>query len=1117
MSSFRKLAFTLLIFSTFTFVLASANQSLDGYALNLKEGENLKGTANIYVKGNEGDFFTLKVDGNEYKPADKKPQILIIYQGGDGTPDRDIKTDSTYNASNTIGLNGKSLGRFPSDGAKGYAINASLFREGENAVSVIVGGYWGNGPYNEKRPHGQATNHQGQTKDDFLLSHVKFVLPDGSIVEPDGFVSYKAKAVGSTEKVVTRYVPYPFSEDELFWLGDGWGNHDTWAGNNTDRTKLNSVDMGRYDIPYKVEFLLNYQRPGSEAVFEIDTTKLNDGNHLIEAYAGENLIFKGDILVDNSPPQIVTNLKNNQLVTNGFMIEGSFTDECSGLKISNILLEGKQIARGKDFTYTLKNLKPGSYSLIFEASDKADNTVYQSVYFIVTDDVTPDYQLLENEDGAFDLTVKEGSPKVTLYNIDTLDYKASYGTTPDLQDFSIVEAVPEPNLQLFRNKEGIFTTTSVSGIPYHLFEVDVSKVKNKTLFLSFHGKTLEDERLALKVYNQKTSSFDRVAFGYGEVELQAEVDIQTYNMDGKIYVIAMPDYVTNGSNTMLWITDPQHYTKFEDLHDFYYRSYQFAGAEYEAGRAGYLITTGDLVDDSPESALAPDQWVIADKAFSYVDKADLPNGAVSGNHDTGNYPSADYSLYSEYFGASRYRNKAFYGGSLNDNASHFDLITIGNTDFVILYLGYGVEGTPETVEWANQVLKRYSHRNAIICTHQYLRATTATWDETSRAEVIFNEIVVPNENVKMLLCGHSDGAVTLKKQIASRTFYEILSDYQFVQLEPDSYYNGNKHYIGNVPYCNGEGYMRSMSFCGNTVSTKTFSPITGGKNPHGNRDEFTISIDFIPPKREITTAFFSAAVTKTEIAAKKLKKGQTLKVSQDSSPLMAVISNANKVAFTFPIFLEEKALNLSDAFIRPVDLQNLEALVCESNLLEKEDYLTASFNEFSSALKVATKTLKTDFPSDLEVLKAYIDLSNAIYNLRKKSEDAIDPADLKLLYTFDLALDAWENSAGPASIKDERSYLKATPTNGSGITIEKTAYAPNSWPQMKYLTVNIPLHLEGGKIYLELDVNAGSGWVIYPLVKQERKRRSFRINYVIEGIARKDSDGGPGLFTGVYD
>ncbi len=1093
---------------------ASASSFIaDGYTCSLEECTYIAGTTEIYVSGGEGDSFTLKVDGKTLHPnEDCKPEIRFLYQGGDGVEGRDIKTDATSNAANKISINNKLLGRFPSDGSIGVGIRTSRVKSGENAVTVIIGGFFGDGPYDEKKPHGQGSGNQGKTKDDFLLSNVHFVLPNGQKVIPDGFVSYKAKAVGSTEKVIQRYKPYPFKEDEKFWVGDGWGSYDTWAGNTTDKTIINSVDKGRYDIPYKVDFLLNYEKPDSEAIFELDTKTYKDGPHMFEVFVGENCVFRKELIIDNSWPVVTTNIKMQQNIENGFILEATFGDEVSGLKTHLARLEGQEIGNTPNLKTKLANLKPGVHSLIFEASDIAGNTIYQSFYFNVVENAIPDYRISTTEDGSFSLLAdSQKRYQVVFYEANPLEYTSYYGTFDGLKTQS------KRTFDILGTVLGV-TTKAVSALPYHAFEVDVHGVKTPNIKLSYQGETLEGERLALKAFNQKTLTWDTLATGMGKVNLLAEVDLDSYAKEGRLRVMAVTDYITNGSDTLLWITDPQHYTKFSDLNKFYDQMHQYAADEYLKGNIGYLINTGDLVDDAPSSLLAPNQWEIADKAINYAENMGVPSGVVTGNHDTGNFPSMDYSLFFQYFGADRYRTKPYYGGSLNNNACHYDLVTIGNHDLVVLYLGYGVEGTPETIAWANQILKRYSHRNAIICTHQYLSATTGGYDTNSRAKEIYNEIVLPNENVKLVLCGHNHGSIKLEKKIANRVVYEILSDYQFIQLMPYSYYNGNRHYQGSVPDCNGEGYLRSMTFFGNLVKTKTFSPVTGGKNPFGMRDEFDITLDFQPPKRQLTTYAFAAVEVGREIETATIEGGKDYqsRYTGSAKALVAAISTSSSTVFTAPLQFNLAKPQNPKILLTPADLYNLEVLVTEAKALDSLDYLKDSWANLESSLRAAEIILISSNPSEDRIAKAYHDLFVAKTALQPKGETILDPDDLQVLYEYHLDLDNWVNSNGPVNLNANGSYLLATKTE-SGLIIEKTSNAPNGWPQMKYNSSPVTITPADGKIYLYLDIDASSPWVLYPIVKQNRRTANFRLNYVIEGLGNIESDGGPGVFKGVFD
>ena len=69
-------------------------------------------------------------------------------------------------------------------------------------------------------------------------------------------------------------------------------------------------------------------------------------------------------------------------------------------------------------------------------------------------------------------------------------------------------------------------------------------------------------------------------------------------------------------------------------------------------------------------------------------KRGLPYGVLAGNHDVGHL-SGDYSNFSKYFGEWRYSGNPWYGGSYKDNRGHYDLITVGGIDFIMVYMGWG--------------------------------------------------------------------------------------------------------------------------------------------------------------------------------------------------------------------------------------------------------------------------------------------------------------------------------------------------------------------------------------------------------------------------------------------
>jgi len=176
----------------------------------------------------------------------------------------------------------------------------------------------------------------------------------------------------------------------------------------------------------------------------------------------------------------------------------------------------------------------------------------------------------------------------------------------------------------------------------------------------------------------------------------------------------------------------------------------------------------------------------------------VPYGILPGNHDGG-------TTYSLYFPSSRYENYSYWGGSYdNNNLNNYQLFSAGGMDFIALSLQYN----PPTrvLSWADNVLSEYSNRRAIISTHSYLD-TDGSFTDTGGTR-IYNNVVVPENNVFLVLCGHMHGeARRSDNNLENKTVYQLLSDYQSFS------YGGN-------------GWLRIMKFVPseNTIYVKTYSP-----------------------------------------------------------------------------------------------------------------------------------------------------------------------------------------------------------------------------------------------------------------------------------------------------
>lgn len=446
-----------------------------------------------------------------------------------------------------------------------------------------------------------------------------------------------------------------------------------------------------------------------------------------------------------------------------------------------------------------------------------------------------------------------------------------------------------------RDENGYYSETTAKGLPYQLYTVDTTYGEGP-LNVSLTAKVKKGEIAVLKIFNPNTNTWDEIdsAKSTGsDLKLGAEVDCKTYSKNNKVKFIVTQKLVDNGSNTFAWFTDTEYYTQREELINdkIYEQMTTWLRDQYLAGRIGYVAHTGDLIETKDNEA----QFKIAAAAQDILDLAGVPNGVTTGNH--------------------------------------YDLVTVGGHDLIILYLGMGLEATPETVAWANEVLGMYPHRTAIIATHQYL-SPSANWITSSRAEEIYNKIIVPNRNVAMVICGHEPGAARNVREIEDgRKLVEILHNYQ------DEEKGGN-------------GFLRLMKFTETGLITTTYSPVTNSYNVFSEeKDAFSMNVDFVQNERQVASKDFVALIkgeentetNGTPFSQVTVEAGETAQVKLpvdaiDFTEWFAVATDANGHVYTsevLPIVLGDveeptEPTPTPESTPEPNPGENLEALAWES-------------------------------------------------------------------------------------------------------------------------------------------------------------------------------------------
>ncbi len=262
---------------------------------------------------------------------------------------------------------------------------------------------------------------------------------------------------------------------------------------------------------------------------------------------------------------------------------------------------------------------------------------------------------------------------------------------------------------------------------------------------------------------------------------------------------AAPRYiVADGVYTIAWMSDPQHYSK--KFPEYYYAMTSFLRDHRDEMQLSYIINTGDLVHNTDLDS----EWDVADWAQAMID--DIPNGVLAGNHDV--LDPIGYKTFCARFGEKRYRDKPWYGGSFENNRGHYDLITIGQTDYLFVYMGFGP--TKKAIQWVYDVFRNYPDRVGVLCLHDYYTKTQTLSEDGKRWH---DQVVKKTPNLYMVLCGHKYGSYCFPESFdddrdgrEDRTVYQMLFNYQA------SLFDGGGGYLRLLQINETEGTMHALTY-----------------------------------------------------------------------------------------------------------------------------------------------------------------------------------------------------------------------------------------------------------------------------------------------------------------
>ena len=549
----------------------------------------------------------------------------------------------------------------------------------------------------------------------------------------------------------------------------------------------------------------------------------------------------------------------------------------------------------------------------------ADGQTAQCVLQLETaDTAAPAQPALSAESGedSQTLTVQPAEEETDTLQVEFYQAESAplTGETLRVCEGSTSDAVPgsgiDPRRMEFVPADSVQRTTTGEGgeNPYQIYEVTLTldQLSAGTYHFSWQGQS--DRQVHAYAYNFDTGAWDKLASttGAGALAMDATVEGTEYTEDSRLYLMLFRGLGMDPADrdgyapeegqydfTMFWNSDTQYQSQFYP--EMFLEQYQWIADSYEELNGIITFNTGDVTNRS--NLNYEYNWRVADDGYQLLEEAGVPYTIAWGNHDYryDGKPNEE-RLYEKYFPLSRFEENAgswTLAGSCNGTDGMALTGEFQGSKIMLLSLGYYLDA--EVIDWAADLVPEYPDYSVIILTHNFSSGGQITGLNTS---LLKTKVIDPNENVKLVLCGHIDGVDLIAPYGSSRQFYSILQDYQ-----------GEG---GNPPH-GGDGLMRiiQVDLENDLVYFHTYSPVTGAtlsnwssgtyRQVDGlyqkNKDEFAIRLDLgggTEPRSFATESLYLYAGDAVQVGAAQASPGQTASCAGNGATLWyAVLTDSS--------------------------------------------------------------------------------------------------------------------------------------------------------------------------------------------------------------------------------
>jgi hypothetical protein len=259
----------------------------------------------------------------------------------------------------------------------------------------------------------------------------------------------------------------------------------------------------------------------------------------------------------------------------------------------------------------------------------------------------------------------------------------------------------------------------------------------------------------------------------------------------------------------------------------------------EALNTAFTLHLGDVVDQQGVAA----EWTAADSAIGVLEEGGAPFSILPGNHDVADMgarsSTANAANYLTHFPESRLADgNGLVAAHQNGYSSAYTFEAEGQ-EFLVLALGW--LASPDTWDWAQQVIDAHPTLPVILTSHAIIDADKATGEAADFwfGQEMWEELIRTNDQIFITLNGHFHGQTRrVLVNDAGHEVHQLLLD---TQMAADG----------------GNGIMGMMEFDldAGTLDFATISPWVGVKHEDaltpsdtpvltGEQADFTLDIDF---------------------------------------------------------------------------------------------------------------------------------------------------------------------------------------------------------------------------------------------------------------------------------